>query len=237
MEQSDTASKAVAAMRRGILWILIGTGVTLFTYLRASAGQRYFLMWGLVGLGLFEMIAGYIKRRSVVDPLERSRLQTWGGLCLAVLAVALVAGVAARQYRAPLSNAVEDLSRGDDAATRLKTIAERHAAKMEAGPDGATALQSWKESADGALPLRPDFAAAASAAKYLETAATGSLKVRAGIDAQFYAICLEWLDLYESIERNMTQESMIEPKDEWAVQQNALVERIEALPPLPEEGS
>ena len=237
MEQPQTADKAVAAMRRGILWIALGTGVTLFTYLRASAGGRYFFMWGLLALGLFEMIYGFLRGRSVSDPLDRSRVRTSAIFCLAVLVLAGISGGAAWRHRAPFWKAVDDLSRGDDAAARLKTIAERHAARMEAGADGQAALQSWKESAEGALPLRPDFEAAARAAQYLETAATGSLKTRAGIDKQFYAICQEWLNLYDSIARHMSEESMVEPPDEWATRQNELVERIQALPPLPEEGA
>lgn len=237
MDPSSPASKAIAAMRRGILWVALGTGVTLFTYLRASAGGTYFFMWGLIGLGLFEMISGYIRGRGVSDPLDRSRLRTSATLCLTVLALAAISGGAAWRYRAPFWSAVATLSRGDDAAAKLKTIAERHAAKMESGVPGPAALESWKESAQGALPLRPDFAAAAEAARYLETVATGSLKARAGIDSRFYAICLDWIDLYASIARSLGSESMTDPPEEWTTMQNALVDRIEALPSLPKEGS
>ena len=237
MEPSAAAAKGIAAMRRGILWIVLGAGVTLFTYVRASAGERYFFMWGLIALGLFEMISGYLRARGVSDPAGRSRLKTSTALCLAVLAIAAVSGAAAWRYRAPFWNAVEILSLGDDAAARLKTIAERHAAKMESGAGGPAALQSWNESAMEALPLRADFEAAATAARYLETAATGALQTRAGIDAQFYAICLDWIELYASISRTMSEESMIEPPEEWTTRQNAIVDRIEALPPLPKAGS
>jgi len=237
METDSPAAKAIAAMRRGMLWIAAGTGVTLFTYLRASAGQRYFFMWGLLALGLFEMVYGYVRGRGVTDANDRARLRSATALCLAVLAIAAIAGGSAWYYRAPFWSAVRDLSRGDDAAARLKTIAERHAAAMESGAAGAAALRSWKTSAEGALPLRSDFAAAAQAARYLETAATGTLKERAEIDAKFYDICLEWVDLYASISRTIAQESMAEPPEEWTDRQNGLVDRIEALPPLPTEGS
>ena len=237
MVATSSGEKAIAAMRRGILWIALGTGVTLFTYLRAGAGEKYFFMWGLFGLGLFEMIYGYVRGRRVSEPLDRSRLKLSATLSLAVLAVAAIAGGAAWRYRAPFWSAVAALSQGDDAAAKLKTIAERHAAKMESGVRGSDALQSWRESAQGALPLRSDFAAAAEAARYLETAASGTLKTRAGIDAQFYVICLDWVDMYAVISRTLAEESMVDPPEEWTTMQNALVDRIEALPPLPKEGS
>src|SRR5262245_28377441 len=74
METDSQANKAISSMRWGILWIALGAGVTLVTYLRASAGGRYWFMWGLIALGLFEMIVGYVRGRSATDANERSRL-------------------------------------------------------------------------------------------------------------------------------------------------------------------
>ena len=244
MDTASPSQRAISAMRWGILVVNLGVGVTLFTYLKSGDLDTYVMFtrvyrlgWGVIALGLFEMISGYVRGRGVTDPVEQSRVRSTAAFCLVVLVVAAIAGTAAWRYRAPFWSAVEMLSRGDDAAARLRTIAERHAATMESGAGGLAALKSWKESAEGAIPLRADFAAAAEAARYLETAATGSLKTRAGIDAQFYALCIEWADLYSSIARRMAEESMIEPPEEWTTRQNALVDRIEALPPLPKEGS
>ena len=150
MDPSSPATKAIAAMRRGILWIASGTGAMLFVSLKASDGQTYFFMWGLISprlfigafivLGLFEMTCAYVRGRGVSDPHGRTRLKIGAALCLAVLAVAAISSAAAWRHGAPFWSAVAALSQGDEAAQRLKTIAERHAAKMESGVRGPEAL-------------------------------------------------------------------------------------------------
>ncbi|HZC78209.1 MAG TPA: hypothetical protein VE258_10690, partial [Ktedonobacterales bacterium] len=112
----------------------------------------------------------------------------------------------------------------------------RHAAAIQASTTGAAALQSWKETAATALPLRPDFAAALEGARYLETAG-GSLRAQAEIDARFFALCLEWMDLYESVQKALNDVSMTDPPSDWSVKLEGIIDRIQALPQHPQEES
>lgn len=239
--RSDTESSVLKSslftMRGGMILVGLGSLVTILTYLRAAPGQRYFQMWGLMALGSGAMVYGYIQGRRGGDPEARSRLDRAGAACLVVVAIAAGAWYGARLHRAPFWSAVEALAKGNDAARKLRAIAERHVARMEAGAEGTTALNSWKESAAEAIPLRAAFLEAAAAARYLQETAGGVTRERAVIDAQFFPLCLEWIDLYAAVQRQLGEESMADAPIEWEIRQDEIAERIQALPSLPEEGS
>lgn len=234
-------------MRAGMAWFAAGSVVVIATWLLRPAGGgpivRYgpFLLmfagaYGLV-VGIEKMVAGYRAGRASTDAATRARVgrQTLAGALLLVVSVAAGAGVWA--YRAPYWKAVRTIGAGDGASARLRAIAERHVAAIESGASGQDALASWRRSADEALPLRPQFEAALEGARYLRAEATGTMRTRGEIDAQFYALCLEWMDLYATVQRALQQESMMEPPEDWARRQNDIVDRIQSLPPPPEAGS
>jgi hypothetical protein len=235
--ESGALKSAISMIRDGAILLGVGSLIIILIHLRASRGKFFLLKVSLLLLmALGFMVFGYVRGRRHDSAQARRRLHRIGAAGLAVLAIGSGGMFGTWMYRARSWSAAEALVRGDDAAQKLRTIGERHAAKMEAGAAGPAALDSWKESAAEALSLRADFAEAAEAALYLREAG-GSLRERAVIDAQFYPLCLEWLDLYAAIQSQIQQESLAEPPVEWEIGQERIVERIQALPPLPEGGS
>jgi hypothetical protein len=225
----------LALMRRGMLWLAAGGAVVAGTWCLKTASTPYllgvaFLVAGLyaVVLGVERILSGYRRGRLVEDPREKARVRAAAaaGLTLAVVVAATCAG--AWSYRSPYWRAVKEVNAGHAAAGRLKAIAQRHAARMEARATGLEALERWKESAAGALPLRPDLAAALEGAKYLSAHGSGPVKDRAGSDARFFGLCLEWMDLYARVESELRGQSMEQPPEDWTDLQNDIVRRIQA---------
>ncbi|HEY3175929.1 MAG TPA: hypothetical protein VGK94_09265 [Candidatus Polarisedimenticolia bacterium] len=235
--EPGAVKSGLSTMKAGMVLVALGTLITVVTYLRAAPGERYYQMWGLIVLGLGAMVHGFVQGHRRGGPPARSRINRWGGACLTVLVIAAGGWSGAWLYRAPFWSAVEALSRGDDAAKKLRAISGRHAARMEAGASRGATLDSWQESAVEAIPLREAFAEAAQAARYLREEAGGTTRERAVIDAQFYPLCLEWIDLYAGVQRQIAQESMAEAPLEWEIRQDEIVERIRALPLPPQQGS
>lgn len=230
----------------GMAWFGAGSVVILLTLLFRVGGSAPLTRFGPLipmCLGAYGLVLGCEKmfgglRRVIgsTDPSARARGRLAMLLCLLLVLAAVGSGAAVWRLRAPYWNAISARNRGDLAAARLRAIAERHAAAIQASTTGADALQSWKETAATALPLRPDFAAALEAARYLE-AAGGGLRAQAEIDVRFYALCLEWMDLYESVQRAVHDASMTDPPNEWSEKLDGIIERIQALPQHPQEKS
>jgi hypothetical protein len=235
----DAAGDPGAIARRGMLWFAAGATVIIVTYLLLSWGESPWARFGplvpmCVGayglvLGLEKMVTGL--RAS--GP-HRGRLAI---PCAALVTVAIAAGCGAWFLRAPYWKAIERRNGGERASEILRTIAERHAATMQSGAAGQTALESWKRTAEAGVGLKSDFTSALDGARYLEKAASGTLRAQSEIDVRFYALCLEWMDLYQSVLRSFGDVSMTEPPDEWDRRQNDIIDRIQALPRHPQEGS
>jgi len=216
-------------------WLAAGGAVVAGTWCLRTISTPYVLGTACLVAGLYAIVvgverilSGYRLGRVVEDPRERGRVRAGAaaGLALAVVVAAACAG--AWYYRAPYWLAVKQVNAGHAAAGILKAIAQRHAARMEAGPTSLEALESWKESAARGLPLRPELAAALEGATYLKTHGSGALKDRAGSDARFFGLCLEWMGLYARVEREMRDRSMEQPPDDWTDLQNDIVRRIQA---------
>jgi hypothetical protein len=54
------AGSGLRRIRAGALWAVGGTAVTVLTYMQASAGGTYFVAWGAVIFGVYDMIRGLI---------------------------------------------------------------------------------------------------------------------------------------------------------------------------------
>jgi len=107
---------------------------------------------------------------------------------------------------------------------------------IQSGAVGAKALDSWKDAARAAMPLRTEFSAALEGARYLELS-DGGMRAQAEIDARFYALCLEWMDLYDQVNRSLGESSMLDPPVDWSTRQDDIINRIQALPAHPQEGT
>src|SRR5262245_9746664 len=163
---------AARLMLRGAIWLALGAGLIIAGYLMRTASPDLLARFGplipmLAGaygviVGLEKMVTGF--RQAGNDAAARRGAGAATAACLAACALAASGGWAAYSYRAPYWRAVADLAAGDKTTAELKAIAERHAARMQAGLAGAEALRSWRETAAAALPLKPQFASALQAA-------------------------------------------------------------------------
>jgi len=227
-------------MIRGMVWLCLGSlALTVGLLVRTAAGgplARYAPFVPILGgaylliLGVEKLVTGFGRARRAGDAETRRHPGRQVAAGVVLLAVALSAPAAAYLHRRPYWNAVSRLASGDGATERLQAIAERHAATMQSGAEGAAALDAWRTAAAAATPLREQFSASLDAARYLAANATGAVKERADIDRRYYALCLEWMDLYDGVTRSLSEESMMEPPETWALTQNAIIERIQALP-------
>ena len=227
-----------ALARRGMLWFALGAAVIITTHLlRVWAPgplARYGPFIPMVA-GAYALVLGVEKMVSGVRRAPRPAGPTLAA-CVCLVAAVAVAGGAVYLRRAPYWRSISAWQGGGAAASKLQAIAERHAANMQSGATGAAAIDSWRRSAQAAVPLRPEFAAALDAARYL-AASGGGLRAQADIDVKFYTLCLEWMDLYDRVRRTMSEVSLDEPPPEWAVAQDDIITRIQALPAHPQEGS
>ncbi len=236
MHESGPDPKAMLALlKRGMLWLTAGGGILAGTWCLSTAAWPYLLSVALLVAGLYaaalgaeKILAGYLRGRRQGDSRERAKVRAAAAVGLALAAALAAACAGAWSYRAPYWSAVKVVNAGQAAAGRLKAIAQRHAARMEAKATGLEALESWRESAERALPLRPDLAAALEGARYLSVHASGSVKQRAGSDVRFFGLCLEWMDLYARVESELRGQSMEQPPEDWTDFQNDIVRRIQA---------
>jgi hypothetical protein len=226
---------------RGVLLLAAGGAIAIVTWWARTASPNpaaRFVPYLLLLAGAYLAITGVEKlagawkrgRAGVDDPETSAALQrrlVAGALVL--LAIAAL-GAAAWRDRAPYWRAVKTLAEGDTATDSLRTIAERHAAAMQAGASGAEALASWDASASQALPLKGTFTRSLEAAQYLAASSSGSVKERADEDVIFYGLCLEWMSLYEQVQTEIRATSMAEPSVAWGQSQDAIIERIQQLP-------
>lgn len=234
-------------MLRGAIWLALGAGLVIAGYLVRTPSPAPVSRYGplipmLVGaygvvLGVEKMLSGFRLARRSSDTAARRRAGAATAACLAVCALAASGGWAAYSYRAPYWRAVADLAAGDLATAELKEIAERHAARMQADVGGAEAIDLWRETAAAALPLRTRFTSSLRAAAHLAENGSGALKHRAERDVRFYGLCLEWMDLYARVQRALSEESMVEPPEEWGRTLNDIIGRIEALHEHSQEGA
>lgn len=238
-----TPPDAPTIVRHGIFWFGAGAVLIIITYLLCVWSPNPLIRWGPLApmiagaygvvLGIEKIISGLRRSFAVEQPAARARARVATISCALLIAIAAAAGAGVWRLRAPYWSAIESRNQGDRASQQLKAIAERHAAMIQSGAGGSEALKSWSESATAALQLRPAFSAALDGATYLNTPAGGSLRAQAEIDARFFRLCLEWMDLYENVQRSVNEVSMMEPPDEWGMKQNDIIERIQALPPNP----
>jgi len=228
---------------RGMVWLCLGSLAVTATLLLRTAARDPLSAYGpfipllagayLLILGIEKLVFGFRAMRRLPGPSKPRLFGTRAGAGLLLLVVALAAPSAAWMHRRPYWDAVEKLNAGEEATQKLRTIAERHAAAMQEGAVDASALEAWRTAATTGAALRPMFAASLDAARYLSANAAGAVKQRAEIDVRYYALCLEWMDLYDQVTRTIGAESMVEPPDAWAETQNGIIERIQALPTPP----
>lgn len=234
-ETNDTTSGEALA-RRGMLWFAAGAAVIIGTHLVRAWGPGPLPRYGpLVPmcLGAYALLYGLEK---MYAGIRRAPDRGVAVACVALVLAGLASGAAAWQYRPAYWSSIAARGRGEAAAEKLKAIADRHAVTMQSGATGARALVSWHDSAGAAAPLRADFTATLEGARYLQVSGHG-MKAQAEIDARFYFLCLEWMDLYDQILRALGESSMLDPPAEWSTRQDDIVGRIQALPADPPEGA
>ena len=222
-------------MIRGALWFAAGAAVLIFAGVLTSAGGSSLLLYGALALGLYlaslgveRMIGAWMLARKTGTTAGGEGLGLTGLAAIALIIIVATAGYGAYRWRKPYWEAVSSLNTGNEAAAKLKAIAQRHAALMESSASGQAALASWKESAAQALALKPEFARALQGARTL-AAGEGAVAARAAQDARFFELCLEWMDLYDRVALAVGEESMGGPPEEWTETQNDIVERIRVL--------
>ena len=238
---SDALSASLVKMRRGMIWLAAGTGVILAAEWASRGGGtapwvRYgplLLMFaGAYGVvrGLEGMVSGFRLGRKLDDSAARRRVTRSGVVGLALVLLAGAAAASSLLQRNAYRIAIRDLAAGHAASAKLSDIAQRHAESIRSATGAREALRSWQTSASEALPLRPQFVAASSAARHLSHAGPSAHRDEAEVDIQYYGLCLEWLDLYARIDRAFQQESIAEPPPEWEAQLEEIIDRMEALP-------
>jgi hypothetical protein len=141
----------------------------------------------------------------------------------------LGAGGAAWWYRAGYWSAVRQHARGDVALAKLRSIGEKHAIDLGETPAGKEAVAVWRRTSEQGRLLKPDFTAAAEASRRLAATESGRVKFRAELDAKFYDLCTEWVDLYDRVYTQITTQSIDEPPIEWALENDDIIMRIQAL--------
>ncbi len=239
----DDTGRIAGEVIRGMVWLCLGSlGITATLLLRTAARDPLRAYGPLIPLfagayllitGIEKLVSGFLAMRRLRGASKPRLLGSRAMAGLLLIAVAAAAPSAAWLHRRPYWDAVTKLNAGEEATGKLKAIAERHAAAMQAGAEGASALEAWGQAASAAAPLRPAFSTSLDAARYLSANATGTVKTRADIDSRYYALCLEWMDLYDRVSRSMEQESMAEPPEAWVEAQNDIINRIQALPAPP----
>jgi len=236
-EPTDTTRGPILA-RRGMIWFAAGAAVIIATHLLRAWGEGPLPRFGpLVPmvLGAYAVLYGLEKMYSGLRRLQ-GKGRGLAAACVILLLMGCAGGALAWRFRAPYWGALAARGRGEAAAEKLKTIAERHAAVIQSGAVGAKALDSWKDAARAAMPLRTEFSAALEGARYLELS-DGGMRAQAEIDARFYALCLEWMDLYDQVNRSLGESSMLDPPVDWSTRQDDIINRIQALPAHPQEGT
>jgi hypothetical protein len=98
-------------------------------------------------------------------------------------------------------------------------------------------LERWRGSALAGLELRTGLAAALEGARYLAAHGEGDLRAQAESLEPFYSACMEWIGFYERIERAFEDETMTEPKAEWAEEHDRLHQQIHDAQPQGSAGS
>jgi len=241
---SSEIDDSLSRLRGGMVWFAAGTAVILLTLWWRHAGLTPLARYGplaavLVGaygvvLGLEKMVGGHRLARRLPAEADRSRTSVLAGAGLVLVLLAVTSVVLVHRSRAPYWGAIEGLSEGRRAEQVLQDIAHRHSNVLQAAPDDATTLDSWRRSADEALPLLPAFAGALDASRYLVQSGNSREKAQARIDVEFYELCLEWMDLYREIARTIEESSLVEPPPDWGPRQDSIVDRINALPQGPD---
>lgn len=229
----------IKTMWSGCLWFAIGAAVIMAVhFLRTSSSdplERYGPLvpvfagaYGVV-VGVERMISGYRAARASSDPAAGPGAMRTLALCGAVVVAAVAAGGYTYWKRVPYWSAAKGLNRGDAATQELRRLGEQHAVDLGESPAGAPALAIWKRtSAQGRL-LKPEFVAAAEAARHLAATESGETQFRAELDVKFYDLCIEWVDLYDRIHNQIETQSIEEPPIEWALDYDDVINRIQGL--------
>jgi len=240
MTETRATTDPVAQAWRGSVMLAAGGALAVVTWwLRTASPQpvaRY-LPYLLLLAGAYVAITGIEKlasawqaRNAPAEEAQRAALRRALAAGSAVLILVAAGAAAVWLDRAPYWRSVRGLGAGDKATETLRSLAEKHAAKMQAGTSGEAAVASWRTTATEALQLKASFAQSLEAARYLAREASGSVKQRADEDTIFYGLCMEWMELYENVLQETDGVSMVEPSPYWVQRQEAIIERIQQLP-------
>ncbi|MFQ5701152.1 MAG: hypothetical protein ACE5HU_04855 [Acidobacteriota bacterium] len=240
---TECAIAGATTIRRGVVMFLLGAGVMIGVHLLRDASPDALHRYGpvlvmiagayLLVVGVEKMIRGFAAGRRTPDSRDRRLLTMVAVGCTAAALVSLGAAVVAYEHRAPYWNAVSSLNAGEDATQSLERIGEAHIDLLAKTTAGTESLAVWRKTAESALPLRPVFSRALEAARYLARTESGPARHRAEIDVRFYALCLEWMELFARIRTMTESESMVAPPASWPVEYDEIVDRIQSLESVP----
>lgn len=238
MAAVSEATQGPARMRRGMIWFSAGSALLIGTYALSTFTVNRILAYILLGTGLYllvlgieKMVGGYFAGLRSGDPEAIRSIRRAGAACLVVGAITGAAGWSTYVARSPYWKSIESLSAGHEKGVRLIEIIERHTESLEAGLAAPEELERWMGSARATLELRSALADALEAARYLAEHGEGDLRVQAESLEPFYSACMEWIRFYESIERSFEDETMTEPKAEWAEEHDRLHQKIHDAQP------
>lgn len=243
---SDAGERTVEAtrMRRGMIWLVAGSGLLIGTYALATNDVNRILAYGLLALGLYlvilgveKMLGGYLAGARSGDPETVRSVRRAGAVCLLLVVIVGAGGSYAYFAKVPYWRSIESIAAGMDVGSRFIDIIERHSESLESGVAGEEALGLWKDTAEAGLAMRDRMIDAHEGAVYLSEHAGGDLQMQAESIEPFYSVCVEWIRFYERIDRAFREESMIEPRPDWADEHERLHQKIHDVQPHAIEGS
>ncbi len=230
---------AITALRRGLIWFVIGGAVIMVVHALRISTPDPLLRWGPllpmfagaygVVAGAEKMFSGLRAGRTLTAPDLRRRHRGWAAICAIGVIAVIGAGWAVWSLRAPYWDAVAGLHDGDRATIRLREIGQRHADALAAQDHGPEALETWRRTAEEGGGLRPSFARALESARALARTTSGRAKASADIDVRYYTLCLEWMDLFDRIRHAFETQSLADPPLEWAEEYDGIIARIQRV--------
>lgn len=229
----------IKLMWTGCLWFVVGGAVIMVVHMLRTSSSDPLERWGplvpmfagayCIVVGIEKMFSGFKTARASGEPrIARGAMRTLI-ICGVIVLSILGAGAATYMKRSPYWDAIKERDAGETAFQELRAISEKHAVDLGASPEGPAALEVWRSTSSKGRVLKPAFVTALEATKYLASVETGKKKFRAELDGKFYNLCAQWADLYERIHNQIENTSIEAPPDDWAIDYDDVIERMQAL--------